>query len=189
MKNKKKIENFSACIVELLNRKYLAYKEDGGKTNKWTVTEDATGSKIKTLYISDCPKNVYIFQLQENIKFSNYFDPDKKIINKTCDIFIFKDNSCFVIDLKSDAPNPSDTLKQLDNSKLFIEYLNSISSRFFHNNLTQIQIGVIKTTPVLIPTINAKSSLKYKGYKEVHVKPDTNKVASISFKEILDCFD
>lgn len=169
----------------IISHKFLAkhtQSQQNNKYNDWTFTEKQLDSKIKTLNILNCPKDVIIYQLNENTKFSHYFCERKEKINKTCDLLIFFKKNCFVIDVKSNSPDLSSTWYQLQNSKLFICYLNSISENFFHHKLDNISLAIIKTGHMPKPSTNI-AKIKEEAYKKIYVNP-TNEIANIEFSDI-----
>lgn len=162
------------------------------KPTQFSIYEKNEKSKIRCLNINNCPKGVWVFQLNENTKFSNYFDNTIPNINKTCDFIIIYNKQCFIIDIKSDSPNSSETTKQLKNSYYFMTYLNKLCEEFFQANIDNANIycGIILSRPIQRALVNQSTQQNYVNcdsfYKSIHLIPDINKTVNINFTDIVN---
>lgn len=126
------------------------------------LKESGVDSEIKKLHISGIPDNALAFTLDHQPKgnaskffkqLSCYINAGNSVgVNKSCDLVIVTQEgesvyNVLVFDLKSSKPNQTATIKQLNNSELYVKYL--VSMLKYHYN---IQIKEINYRHAIVTT-------------------------------------
>lgn len=177
-------------------------EHNGINADEIILKENSSDSKIKNLTIMRTPKNCFAFTLDCDIKnhkknyaqLSSYFNEANKIgINKSCDLVILDfDNAegiveVSLIDLKSDKIKKKKCEDQINNSKLFIEYLFKIIQFYYKKEFD------IKFRKIIIYTGHSHNKVPvYRGNKKTEkplkyicLRPNNGK-AEIFYKKIID---
>lgn len=123
----------------------LTYNSDAREI---IIKEDDPGARLQKLYIRKLPIGTVGFELdhkptgllKKNLKnafkqLSCLVNSSHSIANKKCDaVLIVPDGDgaaiVLLIDLKSEAPKRADCKKQLNNSRLYFEYLSSLMREY-----------------------------------------------------------
>lgn len=184
--------------------KEVIYECDVSK-NSITHIEDSKASKdsrIKILEIYNLPNDVLAFTLDYKSEKDNRFDQlspylnkQKSGINMSCDIVIVwcgdGDINALIFDLKSSSNKPDKYSKQLNNSKLFVQYLFELFKFHIKDELPKINyyktIGFTRGGLLGRNTINQGNNQRYEeGYKLVslNLQPKSNS-CRVSFTALI----
>lgn len=169
------------------------------------LKEDDESSKIRKLKILDVPANSFAFTLDHKAgtrdrkapcfkQLSSYFHPENDIgINKSCDLVLFTQFRdvwyVLVLDMKSGKPNLDDTIRQLQNSELFVKYVCSLIKAYYPDvDFDSLALTYQKTFTSTKP----RKGGVYQGretvppeYLPVFVKVDDHMEASVHLGKLL----
>ncbi|HHT00067.1 MAG TPA: hypothetical protein ENK73_04330 [Thiomicrospira sp.] len=169
------------------------------------VKEESPESKIKKLIITHVPENCFAFTLdhltsktdQKRLCFqqlSCYFNKsNQEGINRSCDVVLFSEYKrayyFLMLDLKSYKIKRKEYELQLDNSELFVRYINSLIGAYYSSSLPESQ--TIKCQKTFVTTNKRKNSVYQasKGivpeYLAVSVEVDHKKEARVALGKLL----
>lgn len=174
-------------VLNIISKKYhmpFVVSNTNNKQNDLIFTENQNNTKLKKLIITNCPPDFIGISLDDCFPFCQYFNADKDMVNKKCDIILLSNKSIILIDAKSDSVNRTDVQKQLNNTKYFAKYLLDLAKHFDSSISSNIPIHmcVVKTG---IEERNQASLINQKklGF-EIFTKLPYNKEVRISLSEI-----
>ena len=168
------------------------------------VKEKGNNSKIRKLFINNMPNDFLAFTLDHQPsrdggkrrcfqQLSPYVNFQNNKINKNADLIVLyqqtNSNNVLIVELKSDKLKRKPTQTQLDNTRLYVNYLLSMVNYYYKIDTSDI---AYKQVIVTTNCRNVGKGMTYKpnndknqdGYYVKSVSPDARKEAKITFPQL-----